>query len=78
MTSRVYLTAARLIDETPLPTDLPAERVFINASDVPEIWVETESPSVPDVGRVVAFSLRRSLDIGFVRITGTIERRVRK
>jgi hypothetical protein len=67
-----------MIDEDPLPTDLPAERVFVNASDVPEVWVETESPSVPDVGRAVTFALRRSLDIGFTRITGTIERRVRK
>ena len=78
MTSRVYLASARMIDEDPLPTDLPAERVFVNASDVPEVWVETESPSVPDVGRAVTFALRRSLDIGFTRITGTIERRVRK
>ena len=78
MTSRVYLASARLIDEDPLPTDLPAERVFVNASDVPEVWVESESPSVPEVGRAVAFALRRSLDIGFTRITGTIERRVHK
>jgi hypothetical protein len=78
MTSRVYLASAMVIDEDPLPTDLPAERVFVNASDVPEVWVETESPSVPDVGRAVTFALRRSLDIGFTRITATIERRVRK
>jgi hypothetical protein len=78
MTSRVYLAAARLLDENPLPTDLPAERVFVNASDVPEIWVETESPSVPEVGKAVAFALRRSLNIGFVRVTGTVERRVSK
>jgi hypothetical protein len=78
MTTRVYLAAARLIDGPPLASDLPAERVFVNASDVPEIWVETESPSVPEAGKAVGFSLRRSLDIGFVRITGTVERRVRK
>ena len=78
MTSRVYLAAARLIDEAPQSTDLPAERVFVNASDVPEIWVETESPSVPEVGRAVAFALRRQLDVGFVRVTGTIERHVSK
>ena len=78
MTSRVYLAAARLLDEAPLPTDLPAERVFVNASDVTEVWVETESPSVPDVGRAVGFALRRSLNIGFVRVTGTIERHVNK
>ena len=78
MTSRVYLALARLIDENPLPTDLPAERVFVNASDVPEVWVETESPSVPDIGRAVTFALRRSLDVGFTRITGTVERHVQK
>lgn len=78
MTYRVYLAAARLSDSLPEPSDLPAERVFVNASDVPEIWVETESHSVPDIGRVVSFSLQRPLDIGFGRITGTIERRVRK
>jgi hypothetical protein len=78
MTSRVYLAAARLLDEAPLPTDLPAERVFVNASDVPEVWVETESPSVPEVGKAVGFALRRSMNIGFIRVTGTIERRVSK
>jgi hypothetical protein len=78
MTTRVYLTAVRVIDEAPLPSDLPAERVFVNASDVPEIWVESESSSIPEVGRAVGFSLSRSLDIGFVRITGTIERRMHK
>lgn len=78
MTTRVYLASARLIDEQPLPTDLPVERVFVNAADVAEVWVETESPSVPDIGRAAGFALRRSLDLGFVRITGTIERRVRK
>ncbi len=78
MTSRVYLAAARFLDEAPLPTDLPAERVFVNASDVPEVWVETESPSVPEVGKAVGFALRRSLNIGFIRVTGTIERRVSK
>jgi hypothetical protein len=76
MTTRVYLTAARLVDEAPLSDDIPADRVFVNASDVPEIWVDTESPSVPDVGKAVGFSLARSLDIGFSRITGTVERRV--
>lgn len=78
MTYRVYLAAARLSDSLPEPSDLPAERVFVNASDVPEIWVETESHSVPEVGRVVSFALQRQLDIGFGRISGTIERRVRK
>lgn len=78
MTTRVYLAAARLIEETPVASDLPAERVFINASDVPEVWVETESPSVPDVGRSAGFALSRALNVGFMRITGTVERRVAK
>lgn len=78
MTYRIYLAAARFSDSSPEPSDLPAERVFVNASDVPEIWVETESTSVPEVGRVVSFALRRPLKIGVDRITGTIERRVRK
>jgi len=78
MTTRVYLAAARLIDESPVESDLPAERVFINASEVPEVWVETESPSVPEVGKAAEFALSRSLQVGFVRITGTVERRVTK
>lgn len=78
MTTRVYLAAARLIDDTPKSTDLPVERVFVNASEVSEVWVETESPSVPEVGRAVGFALSRALDVGFIRITGTIERRVQK
>ncbi len=78
MTTRVYLAAARLIDDSPAASDLPAERVFINASEVPEVWVETESPSVPDVGKAAGFALSRSLNVGFVRIVGTVERRVSK
>lgn len=78
MTYRIYLAAPRFTDSSPVPTDLPAERVFVNATDVPEVWVETESTSVPEVGRLVSFALQRSLSIGFDRITGTVERRVRK
>lgn len=78
MTYRIYLAAPRFTDSPPIPSDLPAERVFVNASDVPEVWVETESTSVPEVGRLVSFALQRPLDIGFDRITGTVERRVRK
>ncbi len=78
MTYRIYLAAPRFTDSAPTPSDLPAERVFVNATDVPEVWVETESTSVPDVGRLVSFALQRPLNIGFDRITGTVERRVRK
>jgi len=78
MTLRVYLTSARLLDGPPEPGDLPAERFFVHASEVPEVWVETESQAVPDPGRAVAFALIRPMEIGFERIVGTIERRVVK
>ena len=78
MTTRVYLAAARFLDESPEPSDHPVERVFVNASDVPEIWVETESANLPDVGRVATFALSRPLEIGFTRVVGTVERKRRK
>lgn len=78
MTYRIYLAAARFVDGPPEVADIPAERVFVHAADVAEIWVETESRSVPETGRAVSFSLARPLDIGFGRITGTVERKIRK
>jgi hypothetical protein len=78
MTVRVYLQAARLLKGEPQPADLPAERVFIHASEVPELWVETESTAVPAPGRAVAFAFTHHLDIGFERIVGTVERAVSK
>lgn len=78
MTVRVYLQAARLLQESPQASDLPAERVFIHASEVPELWVETESKAVPGPGRVVTFALAHHLDIGFERVVGTVERAVSK
>lgn len=78
MTYRVYLAAARFSDGQPELFDLPAERVFVNATEVPEVWVETESEAVPGVGRAVSFALQRRLDIGIVRVAGTIERKVNK
>jgi len=78
LTVRVYLAAARVDDTTPQPGDLPVERVFVNAGDVREVWVETESPSVPPMGRVASFALRRPMDLGFGRITGTVERKIDK
>lgn len=78
MTYRVYLESAKFSDGEALPTDLPVERVFVNATDVPEVWVETESQAVPGVGRAATFALQRPLHVGFVRITGTVQRRVRK
>ena len=78
MTVRVYLAAARLVPGPPASDDLPADRVFVHASEVPEVWVETESSAVPEPGRAVAFALARPMDLGFDRITGTIERVVAK
>lgn len=78
MTTRVYLAAARFLNESALPDDMPVERVFVNASEVSEIWVETESRHIPAVGRVGQFALARTLDLGFIRVVGTIERTVKK
>lgn len=78
MTVRVYLAAARLMDGPPEQGDLPAERVFVHASEAPEVWVETESGAVPPIGRAVAFALARPMDLGFERVTGTVERKVAK
>jgi hypothetical protein len=78
MTVRVYLGAAKLAPGPPETTDLPAERVFVHASDVPEVWVETESTAIPERGRAVAFALARPMALGFERITGTVERTMSK
>ncbi|MBA2754490.1 MAG: hypothetical protein M3P94_03890 [Chloroflexota bacterium] len=78
MTVRVYLTAVRVHPEGPQPGDLAAERFFVHASEVPECWVETESGSVPERGRTVTFAFTRPMGLGFGRISGTIERTVRK
>ncbi|MDQ3410493.1 MAG: hypothetical protein M3509_00065 [Chloroflexota bacterium] len=74
MTVRIYLTAVRFDPAPPEPADLPAERVFIHASEVPEIWVETETATVPERGKAVAFALVRPMSIGFNRVLGTVER----
>ena len=78
MTVRVYLAAASVAPGPPSPGDLPAERVFVHASEVPEVWVETESAAVPERGRAVAFALARPMELGFERVTGTVERKVSK
>lgn len=78
MTTRVYLTSATVRDEPMQAKDLPAERFFVNASDVKEVWVETESDKVPEIGRAVSFSMVSPVDIGFRRITGTVERKLDK
>lgn len=78
MTVRVYLGAARVSAEAPEPGDLPAERVFVHASELPEVWVETESGNVPERGRAVSFALARPMALGFERISGTVVRTVQK
>lgn len=78
MTVRVYLAAARVLAGPAERGDLPAERVFIHASQPMEVWVETESRAVPEPGRAVSFVLARSMDLGVERIVGTVERRITK
>ncbi len=78
MTTRVYLASATFREGPSEPRDLPAERVFVNAAGVEEVWIETESDAVPDVGRAVAFSLIVPMDLGFRRTTGTVERKLDK
>ncbi len=78
MTVRVYLVAARLADGPPRPDDLPAERLFVHASALPEVWVETESLAVPEPGRAVSFALARPMELGVERVLGTVERKVTK
>jgi hypothetical protein len=74
----VYLASATVRDEAMQPRDLPAERFFVNAAGVREVWVETESDKVPEVGRAVSFALVHPMDLGFRRITGTVERKLDK
>lgn len=78
MTVRIYLAAAQVSNDPPQPGDLVAERVFVHASDLPEVWVETEQHSVPERGKAVIFALARPMGIGFQRIAGTVERKVPK
>jgi hypothetical protein len=78
MTTRVYLQAVQLAPGPPAEGDLPAERVCFHASDPAEIWVETESATIPERGRSVSFALARTMEIGFERITGTVERTLDK
>lgn len=78
MTIRLYLAAVRFLDDPIEEGDIPIERVFVNASDVPEIWVETETRTVPDRGKAATFALGRTMDLGFTRIRGTIERTLHK
>lgn len=78
MPIRLFLTSAKVVDGPAAPGDIPVERFFVNASEVPEVWVDTEATNIPPTGKAASFVLARQLDLGFVRITGTIERKVQK
>lgn len=78
MPIRLFLASARVHDGPAEKGDIPVDRFFVNASDVPEVWVDTESAITPDRGKSATFLLARNLDIGFTRITGTVERKVQK
>ena len=78
MTVRVYLGAAHIAGGPIESADIPAERLFIHASDLPELWIETESLAVPEPGRSVAFCLSGEETFGVERIVGTVERIVSK
>ncbi len=78
MTVRVYLGAVTVLEGPPEPGDIPGERLFIDASDLSEIWIDTEQTALPDPGRPITFSFTRPLGIGFERVTGTIERVVNR
>ncbi len=78
MPIRLFLTSARVHDGPAGEGDIPVDRFFVNASEVPEVWVDTESSITPERGKSATFLLIRNLDLGFTRITGTIERKVQK
>lgn len=78
MRTRAYLRSARISDGPNEDGDILVERFFVNASDVPEVWVDIEGSDVPEPGRAATFALARDLGLGFVRVTGTIERTVQK
>ena len=78
MPVRLFLRSVKVLDGPAVSGDIPAERFFVNASDVPEVWVDTNATSTPEAGKAATFVLARNLDLGFLRISGTIERKVQK
>lgn len=78
MTVRLFLTSVRIHEGAPENGDIPVERFFINASELPEVWVDTESTRAPDRGKSATFALARDMHLGFVRISGTVERKVQR
>lgn len=78
MTVRLFLTSARILQGAPQEADIPVERLFINASELTEVWVDTESARLPAPGKSATFALSRDLRLGFVRLSGTVERKVQR
>lgn len=78
MRTRLFLKAVEVHAGEGQDGDIPVERFFVNAGDLPEVWVDVEAATVPVKGRSVTFVLARDLGLGFTRITGTVERAVRK
>lgn len=78
MTTRLYLRVVSVDDSSPAGDAIPVERFFVNSSEPPEIWVETEALSSPDRGKSGVFSLTQDLGLGFRTIEGTVERKIQK
>jgi len=78
MTVRLFLTSVKILEGTPETGDVLVERLFINASELSEVWVDTESARTPDRGKSAVFALARDMRLGFVRISGTVERKVQR
>jgi hypothetical protein len=76
MTVRIYLAAVTVLEGPPQTGDIPAERLFIDASTVGEIWVDTEYIGAIEPGRCITISFPRPLGIGFERVMGTVERAI--
>lgn len=78
MPIRLFLASVKVLEGPVVQGDIPVERFFVNASDVPEVWVDTEATNIPSTGKAASFVLARDLSLGFFRISGTIERKVQK
>lgn len=78
MTTRLYLRAVNVTTNSPSPESIPVERFFVNSSDPPEIWVETDVISPPAPGKAAVFALTQDLHLGFRTVKGTVERHISK
>ena len=78
MPIRLFLRSVKVMEGPVTRGDIPVERFFVNAAEVSEIWVDTNAATTPETGKAATFVLARNLDIGFLRISGTVERKVQK